>query len=110
PVPAGPGAATALLPQQGRLRHRPHRQRASRSAFRRAAPAERTWRALRRYAARRRGSAAGAVLVRPRLLLRRHGGPRGVRLVPALPYAEEAARRALHVGGPRPAGHDALLS
>ena len=57
----------------------------------------------------RRGPAAGPVLLRARLLLRRHGGAGGVRLVPAPADAEQAARRDVHGGGPRQAGQDALL-
>src|SRR5207302_5982553 len=84
------------LPQQGRVRPRSHHQRAGRGTVRSAAPAEREGRALRRYAAHRRGPAPRPLFLRARLLLRRHGSPGSIRLVPALADAEEAARRALH--------------
>src|SRR3989454_11522750 len=109
PGPAGPGAGVAPLSQQGRVHRRPDHQRAARAAFRRADSAERARRAVPGRAAGRGKPAPGAVLVRARLLLRRHGSARGLCVVPALADAEEAARRDVHGGRSSQAGQDPLL-
>jgi isocitrate dehydrogenase kinase/phosphatase len=104
--PADPGPRLALLPQQGCLHPRQGAERQYRAAVRRADPAERREGALPRHAARRRGRARRAVFVRARLLLRRHGGAGGLRIVPAPADAEEAARRDVHVARVAQAGQD----
>ena len=104
-----PGAVVAVLPQQGRVRGGQDHQRLQRDAVRAADPAQQARQARHRRLPVRRGRAAGPVLVRARLLHGGHGDPVGVRAVPALADAAQAAQRNLQRAGPGQAGQDAVL-
>ncbi len=103
------GAVGPVLPQQGRLRGRQDHERLHRDAVRAADPARPPRQVLHRRGAVRRGRPADAVQLCARLLHGRHGGALGLRAVPALAHAAQAARRDLQRARPCQAGQDAVL-
>ena len=104
-----PGAGLAVLPQQGRLRRRQGHQRLLRDPVRAADPARREGQAGHRHGALRRGRPAAAVQLRARLLHGRDGGAVGLRALPALADAEEAALRDLQRDRAAEAGQEPVL-
>ena len=104
-----PGAVVAVLPQQGRLRRRQGHQRLPRDAVRAADPARRGRAADHRHGALRRGRPAAAVQLRAGLLHGGDGGAVGLRAVPALADAAQAALGDLQRARPAEAGQEPVL-
>ena len=105
-----PGAVVAVLPQQGRLHRRQDHQRLQRDAVRAADPARRRtagWSSTRRCSAR---TTCCCVFSFARAyFMVDDGGAVGLRAVPALADAEQAALRALQRARPAEAGQEPVL-